>query len=613
MSNLRQIALVLGMHRSGTSALAALISRLGFDLGKNLLPPNEFNARGYYENEKLVQFHDEILEHLGSSWHDLRFLPEGAFQGGWMDDAAQKLAGILQEEFGDAGPHRNAKDPRATRLVPIWQRLAQERVWILRFVLIGRHPLQVSYSLTQRDAFSRQKSLLLWLQYNLIAEQASRSGQRLILRYQELMARPEEKARALASFLGVESSNQFEEAAAAIDSSSAHHLAETETFCEQPDVQRWTASVWQILFRQTRITEARQKNLDRVTEQIRTRLSILPREANGQGDYEAAYLKRLAGRKEEELTSFKERLVEKNEVIQAAIRQRDELRKKTEVAAAAASLKDQEIAFLKERHQERTLTLQGVMMHRDEARKQAESGRVAIAAKEKEFKSLQTRLGKQAEIIARKDQEYKSLQTKAGTEAETARDRIEMNEGSLRSFEEERDFSEKVLNAASARIVEREFEWDELHDKLETLRRDWAALPLRRRLKELAGQSFERPPLCVRLNAITPTVWNESVANFRFGIAVFPDSNRPANFLIEGWVLPENSGAILPPLRLVNEAGERRGGAKRRRQRIDISLLFETDERAIESGFAFLNLEGFEKCRLEARRSPSAWVPACAN
>ena len=141
MSNLCRIALVLGMHRCGTSALAAVISRLGFDLGKNLLPGNEFNARGYYENEKLVQFHDEILEQLGSSWHDLRFLPESAFQGGWIDDAAQKLAGILQEEFGDAS-RIMVKDPRASRLLPIWQRLAKERDLDLRFILIGRHPLR---------------------------------------------------------------------------------------------------------------------------------------------------------------------------------------------------------------------------------------------------------------------------------------------------------------------------------------------------------------------------------------------------------------------------------------------------------------------------------------
>ena len=181
----------------------------------------------------------------------------------------------------------------------------------------------------------------------------------------------------MASFLEVESSDEFEEAAAAIDSSFAHHLAETETFCEQPDIQRWTAKVWQTLFLQDRITEAAQKRLDHVAEEVRERLSIFPDEASGRGDYEAATAKRANA-------ALKERFEAKARDLLDVRRQRDEARKQAEATS-------QDHKFLKERYQERDQLLRAVMLHRDEARKQAETSAAAIALLEREYNALKDR------------------------------------------------------------------------------------------------------------------------------------------------------------------------------------------------------------------------------
>ena len=43
--------LILGMHRSGTSALAGLLARLGVELGNDLYGADaEANARGFFEH-----------------------------------------------------------------------------------------------------------------------------------------------------------------------------------------------------------------------------------------------------------------------------------------------------------------------------------------------------------------------------------------------------------------------------------------------------------------------------------------------------------------------------------------------------------------------------------
>ena len=61
---------VLGMHRSGTSAVARAVSLLGFSLGDqaDLIPPGPDNPRGFWESKSLVVLNDELLSALGGSW-----------------------------------------------------------------------------------------------------------------------------------------------------------------------------------------------------------------------------------------------------------------------------------------------------------------------------------------------------------------------------------------------------------------------------------------------------------------------------------------------------------------------------------------------------------------
>ena len=67
--------IVLGMHRSGTSAFSGVLNLLGVDLGAHLLPASNTNQSGYWEHEEIVAVHDRLLMALGSSWDDPSPLP----------------------------------------------------------------------------------------------------------------------------------------------------------------------------------------------------------------------------------------------------------------------------------------------------------------------------------------------------------------------------------------------------------------------------------------------------------------------------------------------------------------------------------------------------------
>jgi hypothetical protein len=66
---------VLGMHRSGTSAFAGILHLLGFDFGDDLLKGNQFNRGGYWENRAIVRLNDQLLNSLGAGWSDVQIAP----------------------------------------------------------------------------------------------------------------------------------------------------------------------------------------------------------------------------------------------------------------------------------------------------------------------------------------------------------------------------------------------------------------------------------------------------------------------------------------------------------------------------------------------------------
>src|SRR5690606_4349244 len=64
----REAIIVLGMHRSGTSAVSGVLAKLGAQAPRSLMPPTQDNPRGYWESSELMKFHDRVLESAGHRW-----------------------------------------------------------------------------------------------------------------------------------------------------------------------------------------------------------------------------------------------------------------------------------------------------------------------------------------------------------------------------------------------------------------------------------------------------------------------------------------------------------------------------------------------------------------
>lgn len=183
----RHACIVLGMHRSGTSALAHLLACLGADLPATLNPPAPDNPEGYFEPAALVAIHDELLAAGGSVWFDLKPF---AISSVPRDKARALTAAIgraLSDDYATAALPL-IKDPRMCRFFLLSRELLSASGLDCSVVLALRHPTEVAASLAKRDQMSAAYAGLLWARHVTSAERDSRDLQRVTVSYADMMA-----------------------------------------------------------------------------------------------------------------------------------------------------------------------------------------------------------------------------------------------------------------------------------------------------------------------------------------------------------------------------------------------------------------------------------------
>ena len=194
---IRQALLVLGMHRSGTSALTRVLNLLGASLPKTLMAAHEDNQRGYWESQEIARFNNRLLESAGSRWDCDAPIPAH-----WFADesarAPQRLQAraLIRTEYGDA-KLMVLKDPRLCRLFPFWEKVLGEEGIACKVLLCLRNPLEVAYSLAARfqdprlhpaAIRSHSRTMLLWLRHVVDAERSTRHLDRIAVKYSALLS-----------------------------------------------------------------------------------------------------------------------------------------------------------------------------------------------------------------------------------------------------------------------------------------------------------------------------------------------------------------------------------------------------------------------------------------
>lgn len=183
----RTCLLILGMHRSGTSALARSLSLLGCTLPGTLMPASRSNRLGHWESTAIRAFNEALLEEAGSSWDDWRPVDSGQFTPERRAALTDQMAALAQKEFADARLFV-LKDPRICRLAPLWLDALRTQAIKVLPVISWRHPGEVAASLQARNGMDPAYGELVWLRHVLDAEAATRGYPRAVIGYDDLLS-----------------------------------------------------------------------------------------------------------------------------------------------------------------------------------------------------------------------------------------------------------------------------------------------------------------------------------------------------------------------------------------------------------------------------------------
>ncbi len=192
-----RVVAVLGMHRSGTSALTGSLEQHGLFLG-DVSTRSRHNLKGDREIRELRKLNESVLRSSGGAWHTPPHVVT------W-DAAHKERAANLLAEYGGRAVW-GFKDPRTLLTLGGWEALVPD----LERVGVFRHPLWVARSLERKNGLSIDDAVALWQVYNRVLLEELRRQSFPLLCFDEEPDALQDKLGAAAEALGLRERSQDE-------------------------------------------------------------------------------------------------------------------------------------------------------------------------------------------------------------------------------------------------------------------------------------------------------------------------------------------------------------------------------------------------------------------
>jgi hypothetical protein len=179
---------ILGMHRSGTSAVAGYLAKAGFFAGQegDLLEAAEDNPKGFFERADVNALNDNFLAELDGAWDR----PPGrepilGRADEWRPQVQQMLSNLSGEA---AGRPLVLKDPRISLLLPAWLPVLDQGRFAI--IVVDRSPMDVALSVRKRDGRPLYVALAIWQLYCTELLEGLAGRRVLLVRYEDFVEGP---------------------------------------------------------------------------------------------------------------------------------------------------------------------------------------------------------------------------------------------------------------------------------------------------------------------------------------------------------------------------------------------------------------------------------------
>lgn len=184
------IVVVMGMHRSGTSAMARALEVLGVEIGDTLMPPVKGdNDKGYFEDLDLYALNEKILNAVNSNWEQLSFIDVNHTEHLVSSEYFLEAVDLLRNKRKGKAI-LGVKDPRFSKLILFWRKVINYCEFNAAYIIMVRNPISVIRSMGARGRTDKQKDYYLWVTHTLSALIHSEAQKRIIIKAEDFLAKP---------------------------------------------------------------------------------------------------------------------------------------------------------------------------------------------------------------------------------------------------------------------------------------------------------------------------------------------------------------------------------------------------------------------------------------
>ena len=233
----KRIFVVLGMARSGTSAIAKALEVLGVDLGNKLLSARGVNPKGFYEDTEIMyDINRRVVDVLGNPWISSdSFIVHPALQ-----PYKNKAIILLNQRFSNTSCW-GFKDPRTVGMLHFWQNIFCEMQLDDNYVITMRHPLSSAYSNFHYMRTDIEVGLIQWMTSLISAIDNTNGKKRVLVSYELMLENPKNQLERMHQQLSLDAAlshakaneytNHF------LDKSLRHHAFDETELDSKPVIQ----------------------------------------------------------------------------------------------------------------------------------------------------------------------------------------------------------------------------------------------------------------------------------------------------------------------------------------------------------------------------------------
>jgi hypothetical protein len=277
---------ILGMHRSGTSALTRALNLCGVALPGQMMDNTEGNASGHWEPLEVVAIHDDLLTHHHLAWDDAGVGFTDVFDASAAQVAQARITDFLRPHIH----HRffAVKDPRLCNTLPLWEAPLHELGVDAVAIFATRHPLAVAKSLLSRNQMPLAHGILLWMQYTLAAELHSRNWRRVVVHYDHLIHDWRQSIDPLMHWLGLPNASADTRISTQLDDflqpNQRHHQSDDYQLAQISEAASDARALWHVCQQDIQLPHVRTE-FDHIRMRFHERVIDLPAEIRTLLDY----------------------------------------------------------------------------------------------------------------------------------------------------------------------------------------------------------------------------------------------------------------------------------------------------------------------------------------